>query len=189
MEELLQDGLQLNGAKTKILTTMVSNLNFVDISGEVVEIIDESSFHKYLGRHLPGYMDDRGPLEVKHRLQSAWHQFHKYQRQLTNKHVSIKLRLKLFDSVVSPCLRFGLATLPLYQEWILKIDITQRKMIRRIVGWVREPEEIWEVTMRRMKLKVGVALRQWDVKPWSTRIFFFGRQHWESLADSAIYHY
>jgi hypothetical protein len=163
-------GLQLHGAKSKIFTTMVTNFNFVDIRGEMIEIIAEGSFHKYLGRNLPGYMDDRGPIEVKHRLQSAWHQFHKYQQQLTNKHVSIKLRLKLFDSVVTPCLLFGLGALPLYQHWVLKIDTTHRKMIRRIVGLVRQPNEIWEVTMRRMKLKVGVALRQWDVKPWSKRI-------------------
>ena len=43
-------------------------------------------------------------------------------------------------------------------------------MIRRIVGWTRLPGELWEVTMRRMKLKVAAALGQWDVKPWSARI-------------------
>ena len=43
-------------------------------------------------------------------------------------------------------------------------------MIRRIVGWTRLPRELWEVTMRRMKLKVAAALGQWDVKPWSARI-------------------
>ena len=43
-------------------------------------------------------------------------------------------------------------------------------MIRRIVGWARIPGGDWEVTMRRMKLKVGNALNEWEVQPWSTRI-------------------
>ena len=43
-------------------------------------------------------------------------------------------------------------------------------MIRRIVGWIRIPEETCEVIMRRMKLKVATALCQWDVQPWSSRI-------------------
>ena len=170
MEELLQVGLQLNGTKSKILTTMATHVDFVDIRGEMFEVIDEVSVHKYLGRHLTGDLDDRGPSEAKHRIQAAWHQFHKYQKQLTNKNVSVKLRLKLFDAVVSPCLLFGMAVLPLYQHWLSKIDTTQRKMIRHIVGWIRMPNEMWEVTMRRMKLKVATALCQWDVKPWSARI-------------------
>ena len=33
MEELLQIGLQLNGTKSKILTTIATDLNFVDIRG------------------------------------------------------------------------------------------------------------------------------------------------------------
>ena len=87
MEELLQVGLSLNSTKTKVLTTIATHINFVDIGGEIVEVIDEFSFHKYLGRYLTGDLDDRGPSEVKHRLQVAWHQFHKYAKQLTNKNV------------------------------------------------------------------------------------------------------
>ena len=52
----------------------------MDIRGEIVEIISENASHKYLGRHLSGDLDARGPLEVKHRIQAAWYQFHKYQR-------------------------------------------------------------------------------------------------------------
>ena len=136
MEELLQVGMHLNGTKTKVLTTIATHHNFVDIAGEIVEVIDELSFHKYLGRHLKGDLDDRGPSEVKHRLQSAWHQFHKYAKQLTNNIVSVKLRLKTFDAVATPCFIFGAAVLPLYQTWLSKIDTTQRKNYVPKDGWV-----------------------------------------------------
>lgn len=54
VEELLKVGLYLNGAKTKILTTSLVEYDFLDIGGDMVEIINGSSKHKYLGRHLPG---------------------------------------------------------------------------------------------------------------------------------------
>ena len=51
-----------------------------------------------------------------------------------------------------------------------KIDITQRKMLRRIVGWVRIPNELWATTMHRMNGRLQNAMRQHPVKPWSNRI-------------------
>ena len=124
-------------------------------------------YHKYLGRHLSGALSERGPTEIKHRLQAGWYKFHQYRWQLTNPNVSVKLRLKLFDSVVSPCVLFGLGALPIHQQCQEKVDITQRKMLRRIVGWRRIPEEEWSVTMSRMKMRVNAALDQWPIKPWS----------------------
>ena len=50
------------------------------------------------------------------------------------------------------------------------MDVTQRKMLRRIVGWRRIPEEPWDITMHRIKLRVNDALHQHQVKPWSLRV-------------------
>ena len=36
--------------------------------------------------------------------------FHRHRRELVNKHVSIKLRMKFFDAVVTPTILFGLHT-------------------------------------------------------------------------------
>ena len=43
-------------------------------------------------------------------------------------------------------------------------------MLRKMVGWVRLPEEAWEVTMRRMKLRVANALAQYPIMWWTLRI-------------------
>ena len=82
----------------------------------------------------------------------------------------MKLRLKLFDAVVSPCVLFGLGALPMYATLREKVDITQRKMLRRIVGWRRIPEEPWNETMRRMKNRANDALEQWRIKAWFDRV-------------------
>ena len=90
---------------------------------------------------------------------------------LVNPNVHIKLRLKLFDAVVSPCILFGMSVLPIYEDMMGKIDITMRKMLRIIVGWVRKPEEEWCIIMKRMSEKVSRALIQWPCKPWSERTY------------------
>ena len=47
MEELASVGLQLNGSKTKILTTMADPPNYVNIQGEMVEILFEATSQEY----------------------------------------------------------------------------------------------------------------------------------------------
>ena len=74
--------------------------------------------------------------------------------------MSVTLRLKLFEAVVTPSILFGMSVLPTHQDMMNKIDVTRRKMLRRIVGWVRIPEEEWAVTMSRMSKRVTHALLQ-----------------------------
>ena len=124
-----------------------------------------------MGRCLPGELQKRGEVECQHRFQAAWYNFHNYSKVLLNHHVPIKLRLKLFDAVVSPCVLFGMSVLPIYQNMMDKFDITRRKMLRKMVGWVRYPEEEWSCTMKRMNDRVNSALEQWPCKAWSERIF------------------
>ena len=170
MEELEKIGLHLNSAKTKILNTVQNVPHFLDVAGNFIQILQPGEVHKYLGRHLPGALSMRGPTEVKHRLQAAWYKFHQYRWQLTNPNVSVKLRLKLFDSVVSPCVLFGMGALPIHQYYQDQIDITQRKMLRRIVGWARLPNEEWAITMHRMNQRLANAVSQYLTKSWSNRI-------------------
>ena len=55
--------------------------------------------------------------------------------------VSFRPRLKLFHATVSPTAMFGLASLPLTQRFLHKLDVVQRRMLRSIIGWVRIPGE------------------------------------------------
>ena len=50
-----------------------------------------------------------------------------------------------------------------------KMDVTQRRMLRKIVGWIRFDDEDWEVTGRRMKARLEAGLRQYPIKTWSER--------------------
>ena len=66
-----------------------------------------------MGKILTGDLALRTNVEFDHRLHAAWANFHQYEHIILNKRVSLKLRLKLFDLVVSPTAVFGLAVLPL----------------------------------------------------------------------------
>ena len=179
IEEFAKFGLELNASKTKFITNDVVEYMFVDIGGSMVSIVDSTAEHRFLGRYLSGDLDRRANVEVQHRIKTAWMKFGQHTNTLCNRNISIKLRMKLFDSVVSPSLLFGLAILPLQVSCIEKLDIIQRKMLRKIVGWVRIPEELWNETMRRMSSKVEHALKTCKVKVWSIRL---AEMHWKFIA-------
>ena len=54
VEELSNVGLHLNTSTTKVLTTCEDNADFLDIGGNLVDVITGTARHKYLGRYLPG---------------------------------------------------------------------------------------------------------------------------------------
>ena len=171
--ELAACGLQLNSAKTKILTTSPLNTSeFVDVCGEMVQVIHAESVHKYLGRNLTANFLARRDIEFAHRLQVAWNKFQKYKHVLLNKHISLVLRLKFFDAVVSPAMLFGLATLPLTKVCLQKLGVVQRRMLRSIVGWVRiHDDQNWRDIMLQMNHRMAIANILFPMEDWEDRLF------------------
>ena len=117
-----------------------------------------------------GHLTAPSCTEVNHRIQCAWFKFGQHTNILCNRKVSIQLRLKFFDAIVSSTILFGLGALPLSSSSLRKIEATQNKMLRKIVGWIRIKDEEWEETMRRMKHRVDRALQQYPFIPWRRRI-------------------
>ena len=100
--ELAGCGLQVNLAKTKILTTSPSEkFGFVDVCREMVWLIPAETVHKYLGCNFSGNFLARRSSEFAHCFQIAGKKIFKYKHILLNEHVSLVLWLKLFDAVVS----------------------------------------------------------------------------------------
>ena len=84
--------------------------------------------------------------------------------------MSVKSRLKLFDTIITPTVLYGLTACPLTDRQRERLDIVQRRMLRSIVGWSRSASESWADTMRHMREKVDRALRLFPVAEWSKRI-------------------
>ena len=171
--ELRLIGLDANPVKTNILTTdehFTSNPSFIDIDGEFVDVISRDRSHKYLGRMINLSSDHRVNLELTFRKKCAWAAFHKHRRTLLNHDISLGLRLKLFDSVVSPAALFCLHTLPISKSQLTSFGACQRRMLRSICGWRRIDGEDWADTMRRMKRRVQVGMMLHYVMSWEQRL-------------------
>ena len=171
-DELSKAGLSINGTKTKIMTTNSEAISstspiLVDMGDFFVEVVRRDGCHKYLGRRWSGDLRGRGQCNLEHRLSLAWLKFHNLHKALTNQKVPVRLRLRLFESVVSPTAVYSLGTTPLTTSQLQRLDATQRKMLRRIVGWTRCEDEAWEVTGSRMKQRLSAALAQHPVRAWS----------------------
>ena len=137
----------------------------------MVAILHGGMTHKYLGRKFPGNLNSRTEVEIMHRIQCAWHKFHQHKLILLNKHVSFRLRLKLFHATIFPTAMFGLSSLALTQKHLHKLDVVQRRMLRSIVSWVRIPDEPWEITMRRMNQRMEHAASLHPLQSWSNQYF------------------
>ena len=170
--DLAEAGLCMNASKTKILTTDLAASSSPtplssELAGSPMEVLRGTASHKYLGRRFPGNLRSRGQCNLDFRVSCAWLRYHSLQHSWTNRRVPLKLQLKLFDSVVSPTALYSLPTTPLTSGQLAKLDATQRKMLRKIVGWRRVEDEAWETTGRHMKERLQRALQEQPVKQWS----------------------
>lgn len=142
----------------------------VDIGNDFVRVLHENESHKYLRRFVSLCPSDRIQVEFQNRKNHAWASFHKHKKVLLNTHVSLAKRLQIFDVCVSPSMMFALILLPLTRTEIEELDVLQRKMLRRIVGWRRIEGESWDVTMRRMRTRLEHGRTLYDWKDWSYRL-------------------
>ena len=112
-------------AKTKILSTeCTTEATQVCITKYgSVEIVGSKTKHKYLGRGFVGELRHRGQVAVDHRVNCGWMKYKIYQHALENKHVSLNLRLKLFQSIISPTVCYSLDTCPLTDALNKRIDV------------------------------------------------------------------
>ena len=93
-----------------------------------IDILGSIDRHRYLGRCFCGDLKIRGKSAVDHRLSCVWMKYKSFQHVFEDKQVSIELRFKLFGSIISSTLVYGLETTPLTLQLLERIDITQRTM-------------------------------------------------------------
>eukprot|EP00959_Pyramimonas_sp_CCMP1952_P332411 6960775-Pyramimonas_sp.AAC.1 len=82
-------------------------------------------------------------MEIEHRTGIAWRKFWAMKSLLMNQNVSVFIRLKFFDSSVGGCILYGACSwTPRAAEYSALMS-TQNKMLRRICGFWRAPDEQW----------------------------------------------
>eukprot|EP00973_Karenia_brevis_P085871 11910568-Karenia_brevis.AAC.1 len=193
--EAAKYGLVLHMGKTKILTTSSSTrCTSVSIGSEQAKILGLSEAERYLGRKLCAM--NAHETEVKHRIASGWAAFAKYKHALCAKACPLHLRIKLFDSVVTPAVMYGCAAWTMSAELFKQLRTARRKMLRKLHGarkrvdepwqeyWTRATHTIedfaascgstpWEVAQRKKKWQFARRVATDDVNKWSFRLLLW----------------
>ena len=133
----LQRGLELHPDKTKILSNTTrrtgrSKETHTTCGGMQIEILPLSGSAKYLGRKVS--FDSTQETEIENRIANAWKKFMGLKDELTNKRYPLKNRIRLFDGTVTPTMLYGSAVWTLTKKTETRIQSTQRKMLRMILG-------------------------------------------------------
>ena len=89
----------------------------------------------YLGRLLNIHnTTEIHDVELRNRIANAWRKFWAQRHELTSSSFSLKSRLKLLDSTISPCILYGSGCWTLTAERRRKLQTNQRRMLRMIVN-------------------------------------------------------
>ena len=175
VQEFHTVGLELNAKKSRIYTLDADVVAYdvpfmVDVADGFVEVVRKGNSHVYLGCQYVGDLRSRGKGLLAGRLQAAWDKFHMFRSSLTNKHVDMKLRINLFESVVLPSALYGLSTAPLTAADFEKLDATQRKMLRLMVGFVKLRTDTREDMYRRIKRRLAKIQEHVTIRCWADEL-------------------
>ena len=97
-----------------------------------IEVLARNEKIKYLGRNIT--FENATVIELSNRIKAGWAKFMQYKHELTKKQYSLKDRLRLFESVVSPTVLYGAEAWTLTAEMTRLLKTTQRRMLRMILG-------------------------------------------------------
>ena len=87
---------------------------------------------KYLGSKVAsdGSMD----AEITHRVQAGWRNWRKMSGVLCDRKINVRLKGKVYKSVVRPAMMYGAETWPLKKTQERKLEVEEMKMLRWMCG-------------------------------------------------------
>ena len=189
-EECKKVGLNLHPEKTKILHNNIGygrHVTKTTAGGMEIEVLGSSASTMYLGRLLS--LIEPHDVELQHRLNKAWAKFGVYKEELTDKGIPVKLRLKLFHTVVSPTVLYGCSSWVLTARRDQRLKTTQMRMIRCIIGRKRKVEsetgqaETWVSWIKRTSNEAKEMMRISKIPLWS-QIVTARKQKWQARIES-----
>ena len=108
----LDVGLVLHDGKTKVLCNSIARESGcpqeIPLLGGRVGVLPLEDATVYLGRSLSFH--EYHDTELSHRLKRAWAKFHSLHDELCSSCYSLKSRLRLFESVVTPTVLYSAGT-------------------------------------------------------------------------------
>ena len=111
-------------------------------------------------------LKDTTQVEINHRIATSWRKFSSLKRLLLNRKVSIKQRLRLFDSTVGCCMLWCCRSWTPRVQDVKRINTAWHSMPRRICKHGRVLKEsyiewIRNSTAKARQLAEGAGIRNW----------------------------
>ena len=191
-EECANVGLTLHPEKTKILHNDKGygrHVKSAKVGEMTIEVLDSSASTMYLGRLLS--LTDAHDTELQHRIKKAWAKFGAYRDELVNRDVPLNLRLKLFNSVVSPTMLYGCASWVMNEARKQKVQAAQMRMIRSITGRKRKIDgetgesETWITWMKRTTAEARNRMKENKIQKW-TQVIATTQANWLKVLEIKI---
>ena len=152
-------GLKVNVKKTKLLKVNCNDNREVRVGGDALEVVGDFC---YLG----GTLTEQGGTseDIAGRLQKARGAFENLRTLWSSREISLSTKLTFFSSIVMSTLLYGCECWTLTGGLEKKIQVFQRKCLRRILG-IFYPNRISNVellrTTRQIDIAVEISDRKW----------------------------
>jgi hypothetical protein len=140
--ECLKVGLELHPDKTKIQHNNIgygTAVRKATVGTMIIEVLDAEASNMYLGRALT--LTSTQDIEIYYRLKKVWSKFGVNRQELTDKAIPLRLRLKLFHSVVTPTALYGCTSWVMTSTRHTEMKSAQMKMLRAVLGPKRTTNE------------------------------------------------
>ena len=160
-------GLHINTQKTKLVKNgKIVGVRTIQAGGEQVEEVEQFC---YLGSVITN--DSSCDKEIKTRLGKANTTFGRLTNIWRNKSLNVKVKVRLYDSLVLSTLKYGAETWSMTAANMKKLEAAHHKWLRRILGitW-RDMVTNEEVRKRTGMGKIEDTLRK-------SRLRWFGHMH------------
>ena len=84
--------------------------------------------------------------------------------------MSLRLRFKFLDSVITPTILFSLLTCPLTSNQLQQLEVVKNRILPSIVGWAPLVDNDWHELMQKMNRKLENAQQIFNVGSWIERL-------------------
>ena len=166
-DEAKKVGLHINTQKTKLVKIgKIEDVRTIQAGGGQVEEVEQFC---YLGSVITN--DSSCDKEIKTRLGKANTTFGRLTNIWRNKSLNVKVKVRLYDSLVLSTLKYGAETWSMTAANMKKLEAAHHKWLRRILGitW-RDMVTNEEVRKRTGMGKIEDTLRK-------SRLRWFGHMH------------
>ena len=125
-------GLKISRKKTEYLRLKDSENGEVRLQGEKLKRVEK---FKYLGSSVSE--DGELGAEITHRIQAGWKNWKKVSGVLCDRRIGIKLKGKVYKTVVRPAMMYGAETWAIKKTEEKRMDVAEMRMLRWMCGVTR----------------------------------------------------